>query len=112
MQRRARSGAGSINSERLRCLYLSRVIVPIARPPLPRPPEQSEAFERDAMKAFTRDGCQDKTWLLPADWQGVTSIGITPVPGTDDAPTTTTPVQDGKLTLSVARGQTLRLTPA
>lgn len=62
--------------------------------------------------AYSRTGYENKTWSLPPAWQGVGNIALTPITGADDEPTTTTPAHNGKFTLDVEAGQTLRLTPA
>lgn len=60
--------------------------------------------------AFSKNGCE-KTWQLPPEWAGVSKVAVTPLYPIGSGSITETAVVDGKLTLNLAAGQAVGVTP-
>jgi len=62
--------------------------------------------------AYSRDGYESRTWQLPADWQGVEKVSLAGLTAEGPEPAGEAEVADGKVTLSLAGDQALRITAA
>jgi hypothetical protein len=60
---------------------------------------------------YSRQGYRLKTWELPPGWKGVRTVAVSRITLDGLEPVGVMPVSDGKLTLSVKRGQALSISP-
>jgi hypothetical protein len=66
---------------------------------------------KPALIAYSRNGCASKTWKLPADWMRVKTAETTNVTVDSLTFAGTIAINDGQVTLALAPGQALMLTP-
>jgi hypothetical protein len=64
-----------------------------------------------AIIAYSREGCDGKAWRLPPDWQGIEKVGLSRITLAGAEPVGEEKVDDGKMTLSLAAGEALKICP-
>ena len=61
--------------------------------------------------AYSKAGCEGKTWQLPPDWQDCPKVQLARITMEGPVPAGETSVTDGAITLSLAPGQAVAITP-
>jgi hypothetical protein len=64
--------------------------------------------EKPTLIAYSKEGYENKSWQLPADWQDVETVVVTGI--TTAGSETTLSVSNGAVTLSVSRDETVAIT--
>ncbi len=62
--------------------------------------------------AYSKDGMQDKSWELPADWQDVKKVALENITTEGREPCGELTVDGGKVTLSLGAGRAIAIVPA
>jgi hypothetical protein len=62
--------------------------------------------------AYSKEGCDSKSWELPSDWKDVAKVSLARITCDGHEPIGEADVVDGKLTLSLAAGEAVKVTPA
>jgi hypothetical protein len=67
--------------------------------------------EEKTLIAYSRGGYESKTWELPPDWKDVRAVSISQITLNGPKQVGVASVSDGKLTLSLKKGETLSISP-
>ena len=61
--------------------------------------------------AYSKEGYESKTWELPPDWKGVTSVATSRIALQGHEPVGSVDVVDGRISLQVGGGEALKVCP-
>ena len=67
--------------------------------------------EEKTLIAYSRDGYKNKSWDLPADWQGVEKVALATITPDGTQAAGEVSVVDGKITLSLTKDQAVKISP-
>jgi len=67
--------------------------------------------EEKTVVAYSKEGCEGKTWELPPDWRDVARASLSRITLEGHERVGETPVADGRITLSVGKGEALEIHP-
>ena len=68
-------------------------------------------WRKHLIVAYSREGYKQKTWLMPAGWEGISYVSISTISVNAPQELERKEVIDGKITLSLAPGQGVSIVP-